>query len=179
MRAGDGPMTADDGGGLVVVAVVAKPHGIAGALRVRVESDNPGRFRPGQELLAAADGGYRTLIVEAFVAQGDWGILTLSGVSTREQAEALRGADLCVPAGDLARLPEGSYYTFQIIGMAVRSTAGTDLGTVAVVETLPAGDAYVVRDGVREFRVPARGDIIRRIDLAAGVMEIDDVEGLR
>jgi 16S rRNA processing protein RimM len=166
-------------GDLIVVATVSKPHGLMGALKVRVESHNPDRFRPGRTLLAIVGGASRTLTVVKFVPQNDWGLLTLAEVASLEQAEAMRGVDLGISETELAPLPAGSYYTFQIIGLAVRSRSGDELGTVVTVEELPAGDAYVVRDGSREFRVPARGDIIQEIDLARGVMVIDDVEGLR
>ncbi|MCU0607183.1 MAG: ribosome maturation factor RimM [Candidatus Edwardsbacteria bacterium] len=170
----------DNGGGdLVTVAVVSKPHGVDGALRVRVETHNPGRFRPGNRLLADVGGARRSFTVSKFVLQGEWGILTLAEVAGRDAAEALRGAELGVRQSELAALPAGSYYTFQIIGLAVRSPAGAELGAVAVVEELPAGDVYVVRGAAGEFRVPSRGGFIRSIDLAAGTMVIDDVEGLR
>lgn len=164
---------------LVTVAVVSRPHGVAGALRVRVETHNPGRFRPGNRLTAEIKGSRRAFTVAKFVPQGEWGILTLAEVAGRDAAEALRGAELGIAQSDLAELPAGSYYTFQIIGLAVRSQAGADLGTVTAVEEQPAGDVYVVRGAGGEFRVPARGGIIRSIDLDAETMVIDDVEGLR
>lgn len=166
-------------GDLIVVATVSKPHGLDGALKVRVETHNPGRFRPGRKLLGMVGGKLAAFTVSKFVPQNDWGLLTLVEIASIEQAEAMRGVELGISYTELAPLPGGSYYTFQIIGLAVRSRTGAALGTVVTVEELPAGDAYVVRDGPREFRVPARGDIIREIDLAAGVMVIDDVEGLR
>ncbi|MDI6739797.1 MAG: ribosome maturation factor RimM [Candidatus Edwardsbacteria bacterium] len=164
---------------LIIVATVSKPHGLEGALKVWVETHNPDRFRPGRKLLAVVGGKPRTFTVTKFVPQNDWGILTLAEASNCEQAEALRGVDLGVPERELAALPNGSYYTFQIIGLTVRSLSGTDLGKITIVEELPAGDAYVVSDGTRQFRVPAKGDIIREIDLARGLMVIDDLEGLR
>jgi len=166
-------------GDLIVVATVSKPHGLVGALKVRVETHNPDRFRPGRRLMGVVAGRPLTFTVAKFVPQNDWGLLTLAEVATLEQAEAMRGVDLGISETELAPLPAGSYYTFQIIGLAVRSQTGEALGTVTSVEELPAGDAYVVRDGPRQFRIPARGDIVREIDLARGVMVIDDVEGLR
>jgi 16S rRNA processing protein RimM len=166
-------------GGLIVVATVSKPHGLDGALKVRIETHNPDRFRPGRKLMGVVGGKPRTFTVAKFVPQNDWGLLTLAEIAGIDQAETMRGVDLGISETELVPLPAGSYYTFQIIGLAVRSGTGGALGTVAAVEELPAGDAYVVRDGGREFRVPARGDIIKEIDLARGVMVIDDVEGLR
>ncbi len=167
---------ADD---LIVVATVSKPHGVAGALKVKLETHHPERFAPGNKLLAVVAGKTRSYTVAKFVPQNDWGLLTLAEVSSYEQADALRGVDLGVPERELEPLPEGRYYTFQIIGLRVVSQAGAELGEVAVVEELPAGDAYVVRGCGKEFRVPASGGFIKSIDLERGLMVIDDMEGLR
>ena len=168
--------TPDD---LIVVATVSKPHGVAGALKVKVESHNPDRFKPGCKLLAIIAGRTTSFTVAKFVPQNDWGLLTLAEVSSYEQADALRGVDLGVPERDLDQLPPGCYYTFQIIGLKVESLSGQALGEVAVVEELPAGDAYLVRGNGAEFRVPANGGFIKSIDLGRGLMVIDDMEGLR
>ena len=168
--------TTDD---LIVVATVSKPHGMAGALKIKVESHNPDRFVPGCKLLAIVAGKTKSYTVAKFVPQNDWGLLTLAEVTSVEQADTLRGVDLGVWERDLKPLPPGCYYTFQIIGLKVVSQAGMELGEVAVVEELPAGDAYVVRGNGTEFRVPANGGFIKSIDLERGLMVIDDVEGLR
>ncbi|MRR10780.1 hypothetical protein EG831_12070, partial [bacterium] len=99
---------ADD---LVTVAVVSRPHGVAGALKVRVETHNPDRFRPGNRLTAEVKGERRAFTVARFVPQGEWGILTLAEVAGRDAAEALRGVELGIKQAELAPLPAGTYYT--------------------------------------------------------------------
>jgi 16S rRNA processing protein RimM len=142
-------------------------------------SDNPDRFRQGSRLLVVQKGGTRAAEVERFVDQGRYGIVKLAGVDSPEQAQALRGAELSVAAGELAPLPENSYYTFQILGMEVRSRSGEVLGKVEEIEAMPAGDVYRVSDGLGSFYLPAAGDIILEVDPARGVMVIEDREGLR
>lgn len=164
---------------LVTVAEVLRPHGLKGALRIKVETDNPKRFRRGARLLVGKDGLLREAEVERFVDQGRYGIVKLSGVDSPEQAQGLAGAWLAVPAGELPPLPENSFYTFQILGMEVRSKDGRSLGRIAGIESLPAGDVYRVEGPLGSFGVPAAGDIILEVDTGRGAMVIDDREGLR
>ncbi len=166
-------------GELVTVAVVLRPHGLKGAFRIRVETDNPDRFRRGGRLLAVKNGAVSEAEVERFVDQGRYGILKLAGVDSPEQARELAGAELAVPAADLGPLPANSYYTFQVLGLEVRSKAGEALGRIEEIDPLPAGDVYMVAGPKGTFTVPAVGDIVLEVDVAGGFMVIDDREGLR
>lgn len=162
-----------------MVATVVRSHGIKGQLKVRVETDNPKRFLPGESLLLTLEGRIQEVTVEGFVPQNRYGIIKLTEVSSLEEADRWRGADLAIPASRLRHLEPGRYYTFQLLGLAVVSPQGQHLGTISQIEETPSGDIYLVKDESGGFYVPARGDIIQRIDLERGVMEIRDVEGLR
>lgn len=164
---------------LVTVAKVVRPHGLKGALRIKVETDNPERFRKGARLLVVQRESIGEARVERFIDQGRYGIIKLSGIDSPEQAQGLRGAELAVEADELPALPQGSYYTFQILGMEVRSKAGQVLGRIVEIESMPAGDIYRVEGPLGGFGIPAVGDIILEVDAKGGTMVIDDREGLR
>jgi 16S rRNA processing protein RimM len=164
---------------LATVAAVLKPHGLKGAVRIELASDNPERFRKGARLLIVQGERIREAQVERFVGQGRYGIVKLSGFDSPEQAREIRGAELAIEAGDLPPLPQGSYYTFQILGMEVRSAAGESLGRIVEIEAMPACDVYRVEGALGGFGIPAQGDIIQRVDAEHGFMVIDDREGLR
>jgi 16S rRNA processing protein RimM len=104
--------------------------------------------------------------------------VTLFGVDTREQAQALRGAYLQVREGDLDALPEGEYYRFQLIGLAVRSVDGRDLGRVTDVLSAHENDIYVVSSPSGEVLIPAVDDVVQNIDLSAGLVTIEIIPGL-
>ena len=56
--------------------------------------------------------------------------------------------------------------------MPIKSSDGTVLGKVSHLFSTGANDVLVVR-GDRERLLPYTGDAIRRVDLAAGVIEVD------
>lgn len=164
---------------LIYVATVVRPHGLLGTLKVKVESDNPLRFAPQSRLLLVQGADITPVEVESFSPQDRFGLLKLREVISVEQAEALKGAELAVPDDELKPLPPGQYYTFQLVGIKVVSEQGQELGRIIQVEEFPAGDIYLVQSEREKFYVPARGPVIKSIDLERGLMVIQDMEGLR
>ena len=161
----------------ITVGRVVGLWGLQGDLKVEPLTDTPQRFAPGSVLYldgraarVVRSGGYKGhLLVK----------LDLAG--NRAQAEALRGKELTVPRDRISPLPEGSYYYFQVIDIAVWTDDGECLGRVEeVLSTDGSNDVYVVRDeGNKEVLVPALKDVILEVDLEQGRMVVRLPDGLR
>jgi 16S rRNA processing protein RimM len=161
----------------LAVARVAGAHGVRGELRCEVITDFPDRLKRTHRLYSGET--HTPLDVERARLQGGRGaILKIVGIDSREDAERLRGQMLYVPEADAVPLSKGTYFWHQIIGLRVRSLEGQDLGTVTEILQTGSNDVYVVRDGQRETLIPAIKDVVKEIDLTAGVMTIEVVEGL-
>ncbi len=104
-------------------------------------------------------------------------LVRFEGVDTREQAAALTNGGLWVDAGALPDPGPTTAYTFQLMGLRVETTEGRVLGTITDVITSGAQPIYVVR-GEREILVPGVLDIVKRVDLAAGLMVVELPAGL-
>lgn len=105
-------------------------------------------------------------------------LLGLDGVETMSGAGELVGNHVFVETKTLEDLPDGEYYWFQIIGLDVVTEDGRLLGKVA--EILPTGsnDVYIVRDGSKEYLIPAIAEVVRNIDVSGGMMVISPMKGL-
>lgn len=123
-------------------------------------------------------GGHKHQVLEAGRLKTQV-ILHLTGIDTRNQAEALVGLAV---EGDRARfpaLPDGEYYWFQVLGLPVVNAAdGALLGYLEEIIPTPAHDVYVVRAGEREVLLPAVEDVIIEINLKEGVLRALPPEGL-
>ena len=150
------------------------PHGTRGELRVSTLTDFPERFAAGSELWA---NGARYQVSSARPHRGGQ-LVELEGVVAREQAEALSGALLEVPEQELASLPDGQYFRFQIIGMDVVDGEGAPLGRVSEVLDTGANDVYIVRNDEGDLLIPAIDAVVREIDHEAGHMVVELLEGL-
>jgi 16S rRNA processing protein RimM len=98
------------------------------------------------------------------------------GCTSREDAEALRGVWLhCDVEGD----PEDpdEFYDHQLEGLSV-VVAGVPVGTVVEVLHLPGQDLLDVKIEDRRVLVPFVEQWVPVVDVAAGRVEVHDLEGL-
>jgi 16S rRNA processing protein RimM len=171
------------GDGFLIVGAVHKPHGIKGELAVRVETDHPKSVFAAGKVLLLGDArgtptGGRITVERARPFKG--GLLLKAGEHAGRDAavDALRGATLLIPAAEAAPLEENEAFVHQLVGLRVRAN-GEPVGTVAEVYEGPAGWYLgVAREGRRELLVPFVAEMIRRVDPAEGVVEVELPEGL-
>ena len=155
----------------VAVGLVHGLHGLQGAVRVEVLSDEPQRFAVGSVLFAEGDDRPLTIAWTGPARQGL--LVRFEELPTRESAESLRRRYLETVA---AALPEGTYYWHQIRGLAVTTTDGVDLGTVVDVFRAGGGEVYVARGGsLGEVMIPAVSNVVAELDPAAGRLVVDPV----
>lgn len=104
----------------------------------------------------------------------------LGGVSTKEQADALRGTRLYAPRDRLPSLPDDEYYHADLIGLEVLDTGGTALGRVKAVLNHGAGDLLEVQvdGGSKTVLLPFTLAAVPTVDLDAGRIVADPPEGL-
>jgi 16S rRNA processing protein RimM len=147
---------------------VVGAKGLGGAMRVELLTDWPERLSAGAELWVEAEEAPRQVV--ATELGGRVPVLRLDGIDGRDAAEALVGRYLEVPARSL---PPGSYYWHQLVGLNVTDPVGGQLGTLEEVFRAGENEVYRVVGPAGEVLVPALRDVVRRIDLAAGVMVVD------
>lgn len=103
----------------------------------------------------------------------------LSGVVSREAAEALRGIRLYADRARLPSLPDDEFYHADLIGLAVFDTGGVALGRISAVLNHGAGDLLEVqRPGKPAALIPFSVAMVPTVDLAAGRVIVDPPEGL-
>lgn len=167
----------------LVVGRVAKAHGVTGELVVEVRTDDPdARFVPGAHLRGRAPkgGAECRFVVESVRPHGGRLLVRLDGVADRNAADALRGTVFLVDTADLPPIADpDEFYDHQLEGLAVRTVAGAEVGTVAEVLHTAAGELLSVKtpEGA-EVLVPFVTAIVPRVSLSDGLVEIDPPEGL-
>lgn len=103
----------------------------------------------------------------------------LSDVSTKEEADALRGTSLYVSRDKLPVLPDDEFYHADLIGLEARDTGGAVLGTVIAVHNHGAGDLLEIGTaGKPSVLLPFTMATVPTVDLATRRVVIDMPEGL-
>ena len=139
------------------VGRVGRPHGLDGAFVVEQGSEDESRYRVGAVLHVG--GVPAAVILSRRVGRGRHAILLDRKVE--------RGETLTILRSDLPTLPDGEYYTFEIIGLRVEEVGGRTLGTVRDVLSGSANDNLELDDGTL---VPMIEDALASIDPDEGLV---------
>ncbi len=101
-------------------------------------------------------------------------IAHLEGIDDRDEAAGYVQATIGVNRSLLPETADGEFYWSDLEGLTVRRANGKVLGTVAYLLETGANDVLVVREEDREVLIPfVMGLIVKDVDLAAGVIEVD------
>jgi 16S rRNA processing protein RimM len=157
---------------LRIVGVVVGAHGLQGALKLIPLSDFPERFQALTTVyLTRADEILAQAQVKRVRYAGLHVHLTLRDVTTREAAEALRGAEVCVPDSETWTLPENTFYVSDLLGFEVIGDDGAKIGVVRNILTGPQGILQIAQ-GLQEYLVPFVDDWVGKIDAERRTIEI-------
>ena len=136
--------------------MVGRPHGLDGSFHVA----HPGALALGATVTVAG----RPYEIERLAGTAERPIVRLSGCSSREDAQALGGAELLVP--DV--LEEDEFWASDLAGMTVVD-GDREVGVVARMVALPSCEALEVGS----ILIPMVRDAIRSIDLEARRIDVD------
>jgi len=164
---------------MIAVARIIRSVGLKGEVAVSVLGDRPERLNElGTVEVGSTAELTETRSIESVEARNGRTVVKLAGIRTRTEADALRGLWLFVEESRTAKLPDGSYYVHDIVGMNVVSDEGRKLGTLKDVLNLPGGDLWVVQTDGGEAMIPAVREFVKTVDLAEGRIVVHMIEGL-
>jgi 16S rRNA processing protein RimM len=165
------------------VGRLLKAHGLKGALKLELFTDEPERrFVPGAtfalQVPTSSSWHGKTLELTELRWYNTHPVGFFKGVDDRTAAETLVRAILWVDQ-DVTELPEESdaWYDHQLVGLrALRD--GIEVGRVVRVDHLPAQDLLAVATANGEVLVPFVSAIVPTVDIAAGTVTLTPPAGL-
>jgi len=162
----------------VAIGLISRVRGIKGEVVVAPLTDDSKRFSKIKKIQLFLPEGYRTFSIQSSRRFKDVVIIKLAGIDNPEDGKKLVGCYLEIEKDEVAPLPKGRYYIFDIVGLKVRTPEGEDLGEVKEVIQYPANDVYVISHQGKEFDLPATKEIIKDIDLEKRVMVVQPLAGI-
>lgn len=163
---------------LICVGAIAGAYGVHGEVRLKsftAEAEVIADYAP----LTTEDGKTSfDLVLTRSIKNGL--AARLSGITTKEEADAWKGTQLFAPRDRLPDLPEDEFYYTDLIGLEVRDTGGTVLGKIKSVQNNGADDLLEVHGpGLKNtVLVPFTKAVIPTVDIASGRVIADPPEGL-
>ncbi len=153
-----------------MVGRVLRAWGIRGDVKIAPFTDRPEDFSHYPYVFIGPQ--HQRYEVKSFRPyQGNW-LLHLAGVETRDEAERLHDQEIFIEPAQRPR-QAGEFYAREVIGLKVRTSNGEELGEVTEILVTGANDVYVVKGERGEMLLPARVEVIKAIDVEAGVMTVE------
>ncbi|MBN1849033.1 MAG: 16S rRNA processing protein RimM [Deltaproteobacteria bacterium] len=164
---------------LLLLGKVIRPHGLEGLLRVYSFAQSEDIFLEAGTVFIRSDREqpYRYRVISA-KKHKNLLVMRLDGLNSRYDAEKLRGAEILVRRDTIKAKKEDEYFWFELIGLKVYLVGGRYIGTLEDIFSTGSNDIYVVREGDKEYLIPAIHDVIKDIDLIHKNMVIREMEGL-
>ncbi len=162
----------------ICVGAITGAFGVAGEVRLKSFCADPTAIADYGPLYT--EDGSRSFVVKLTrpVAGGLGARVT--GIKTKEEADALRGTELFVDRTRLPSLPDDEFYHSDLIGLQAVDTGGVMLGSVVAVHNHGAGDILEITGPGRKsaLMLPFTLAAVPTVDLAAGRVVVDLPEGL-
>jgi len=157
----------------VIVGQITGLYGVQGWVRVFSHTQPREGIVDYCPLYLHHDGQWRQIEVQEGRLYGRGILLKLGGYDDRDAAARLVGCDFAIRRQQLPALAADEYYWVELEGLRVITVDGVELGPVGRLLETGANDVLIVV-GERERLIPfIRGDVVKRIDLEQGLMEVD------
>jgi 16S rRNA processing protein RimM len=157
----------------LVVGLVRGIHGLRGAVRVEVLTDDERRFDPGSVLYREGAESRLTVVWRRDDAPGPGILVRFREVTSRSASESLLDAYLEAEAAPGA-LPEGTYYWHDVVGARVVTSDGEEIGSVEEVFRAGEAEVFAVRGGAYgEVLVPAVRSVVHELAPGEGRIVVD------
>lgn len=159
---------------LVCVGAIAGSFGVKGEVRLKSFCAEPAAISIYAPLSDESGKSYDVKITRT-IKNGL--AARLSGVSSKEAADALKGTRLFAPRDRLPELDDDEFYHADLLGMAVLDTGGAKLGSVKAVLNHGAGDLLEVNTGQGVVLLPFSLAVVPTVDLAGRRVVVDPPDG--
>lgn len=162
----------------LTIGKVAGVHGLGGNLKIWSWAQSPDTFAnglcvwlkdedetlcPGQKYVISRTGPHKKGV-----------LLSLEGVTTREDSESLVGKLVLIDKTNLPDLDEDTWYWQDLIGLTVVDLSHGDLGKVERLFPTGADDILVVTNkmpqGEKEVLIPMNAVFVKDVNLETGMI---------
>lgn len=157
----------------MILGRVTGLYGVKGWLKVRSYTEPREAILDYKDWLLFRDGDSQAVRLAEGRRHGRTVVARIEGCNDRDEAARHVGDEIGVARQALPDTRRGEYYWADLEGLQVVHEDGRELGKVAYLLATGANDVLVVQ-GEREILIPfVHGEVIKDVDLAAGVINVD------
>lgn len=163
-------------GDWICVGAIAGSHGVRGDIKLKSFTDGPDAIFSYSEIHKGPDGPLVSL--KKVRTTKDGFVARMEGVSTPEEAQALKRSQLFVLRASLPIEEEDEFYLADLIGLIASDEAGSEIGFVRAVENFGSEDLLelVLNEPVknlgRQVFIPFRKAFVPVVDIAGNSVTV-------
>jgi 16S rRNA processing protein RimM len=164
---------------LLLAGYLVGSFGIKGQLKLRLVSDRPDHLERRVKTLYVGKLRQPYKLKSAFQHKSNLMIVSLEGVESRDDADALRGSEVSIREQDAAPLADDEYFLHELHELPVLTEAGDEVGVVRDIVETGASDMLVVRrPGKADALIPMVRDFVVELDIPGRKIVIRPIQGL-
>ena len=163
---------------MVLVGAIAGAFGVKGEVRLKSFTSEPEDIASYGPLFT--EDGSQSFQVRLSGRLKNALSARLNGISSKEQADRMKGMKLFVPREAFPQLPDDEFYHADLIGLSVYDTGGGEIGAVKAVLNHGATDLLELRltASNETALLPFTRDYVPTVDMVARKLIIDPPNGL-
>jgi 16S rRNA processing protein RimM len=155
----------------LTIGQLGRSHGLHGEILMYLTTDFPERIKQGNVVFIGKN--YSPFTIEQARHHNKGLLLKFENVDQIEDLEKLTNALVFVRTDSLPPLPDGEYYHHQLLGLAVVTESGQEVGVLTEILETGANDVYVVIDSKgKEELIPALNQNLVKIDIKNKIMVV-------
>jgi 16S rRNA processing protein RimM len=159
------------------VGKIVNTQGIKGEVRVIPLTEDINRFK-NLKFAYLDDEKLIRVDIEDVKYHKNFVLLKFKDVNSINDAAKYKDMYILVNRKNAIKLPEGSYFVCDLIGLDVYDTEGSFLGKISDIMSTGSNDVYVINNGGEELLVPALKSVVKSISIEDGKIIVDIPEGL-
>ena len=148
------------------IGQIVNTFGIKGELKINPFTDDINRFDELKSIFVVKNKELIPYEIETVRYHKNMVILKLKGINSMNEAEKLKGLYIKIDRKYAKKLPKGTYFIADLIGLEVYDENSNLLGSIDDIYNTGANDIYVVKNNLgKQILLPGIPQVIKKVDL--------------
>ena len=161
------------------IGQIVNTFGIKGELKINPFTDDINKFNELKSMFVVKNKELIPYEIETVRYHKNMVILKLKGINSMNEAEKLKGLYIKIDRKYAKKLPKGTYFIADLIGLEVYDENSNLLGSIDDIYNTGANDIYVVKNNLgKQILLPGIPQVIKKVDLENKKIVVHLLNGL-
>ena len=161
------------------IGQIVNTFGIKGFVKINPFTDDLERFEELKSVFVVKNKELIEMQIEEVKYHKHLVLVKFKGIEDINMAEKYKGCYIKIKRENARKLPEGTYFIADLIGIKVYDEDGNLLGKVDDIYNNKSTDIYVIKDDLgKQILLPSTKEVIKQIDVDNDRMVVHLIDGL-